>query len=113
MFAPILKRTFPLEPELVLISAGPFLMGSTDDDHLAGDDEKPQHTVELLDYYIGRYPVTNVQYQVFVREAGQQAPWGWNGVSYPEEEGDYPVTYVSWYDAVVYCQWLSQNTGRP
>ena len=98
----------PVEPELVPIPAGPFLMGST-----AGkDNERPQHTVALSAYWIGKYPVTNAQYQVFVRNARALPPSHWDGTTYPEGQGDHPVVFVSWEQATAYCQWLSQETGK-
>ncbi|RRR65524.1 MAG: hypothetical protein EI684_22890 [Candidatus Viridilinea halotolerans] len=69
-------------PELVHIPAGPFLMGSSDDAELADGDEKPQHRLELPDFWIGRYPVTVAQWRRFVAEDGytNRAYWtktGW------------------------------------
>jgi len=54
----------PNEPLLgfVEIPAGPFLMGSNDDIDSLWLDAKPQHTVTLPTYYIGRYPVTVAQF---------------------------------------------------
>ena len=100
------------EPQTVRIPAGPFLMGSSDDE-AAGDAEKPQHTVELATYRIGRYPVTNAEYQVFVRDTGHGPPQHWDGEDYPEGKDDHPVAYVSWHDALAYCKWLSEKTGKP
>ena len=36
--------------------------------------EQPQHTIELSAYWIGKYPVTNAEYQTFVRDAGHMLP---------------------------------------
>ena len=96
------------EPELVRIPAGPFLMGSNE----GPDNEQPQHTVELSAYWIGKYPVTNAEYQVFVLKAGHHSPNHWDGDAYPEGKGDHPVVYVSWEDATAYCTWLSEKTGK-
>ena len=49
----------------VEIPAGPFIMGSADDDPMAWDSERPQHEVDLERFWIGRYPVTNAQYRLF------------------------------------------------
>jgi formylglycine-generating enzyme required for sulfatase activity len=101
-----------LEPEVVHIPAGKFLMGSSDDDEQANDNEKPQHKVELPAYRIGKYPVMNTEYQVFVKETGHRSPRGWDDDRYPEEQGDHPVVNVSWEDARAYCGWLSEKTGK-
>jgi formylglycine-generating enzyme required for sulfatase activity len=101
------------EPVMVRIPAGLFLMGSSDDDNEARDDEKPQHEVELSEYRIGKYPVTNVEYQAFVKQRlGGRSPPYWDGENYPEGKGDYPVVEVTWYDAVAYGEWLTSKTGR-
>ena len=102
----------PLEPEMILIPAGPFLMGSSDDDKQARDAEKPQHIVDLPEYLIGKYPVTNGEYQAFVRDTGRQPPSRWDGGKYPKGQKDHPVAYVTWHDAMAYCKWLSEKTRK-
>ncbi len=118
----------PLLPELVKIPAGPFLMGSSDADTLAYDDEKPQHQLELPTYWIGKTPVTNAQFRPFVAgdgytnrdywtEAGWQwreqekiiTPNFWNDAQWNGD--DYPVVGINWFEAVAYCRWLSAQTG--
>lgn len=104
-----------IEPVMVRIPAGPFLMGSTEGQlkrEVAAEDEAPQHRVALKEYWIGKYPVTNAEYQSFVRETGHPSPKGWNGVDYPAERGGHPVTSISWQDCLAYCRWLSEKTGK-
>ena len=95
--------------EFVRVPAGKFLMGSNNNDD---DDEKPQHTVELSEYLIGKYPVTNFEYQAFVRDAKYKSPEGWNGDQFPAKKSNHPVVNVSWHDAIAFCTWLSQKTGK-
>jgi formylglycine-generating enzyme required for sulfatase activity len=114
-----------LLPDTVLVPEGPFLMGSTEDDEMASDDERPQHTVELPAYRMGRYPLTNAEYTSFIEADGYAHPdyWTTAGWAWREEEGitqprywedekwnrpDYPVVGVSWYEAVAYCRWLTE-----
>jgi len=132
---PTWERRYPFEPEMVFVPAGPFWMGS-DRRRLerAGvewwswfESELPQHQVALPDYWIGQYPVTNAQYRAFIEGGGYrtraywtEAGWGWKGdrtqprywnderYSGPQQ----PVVGVSWYEAVAYCRWLSEATGR-
>jgi sulfatase modifying factor 1 len=77
------------------------------------DDEQPQHPVYVSEFYIGRYPVTNAQYAAFVKATKHRAPEHWEGGGrIPSGKENHPVVYVSWDDAVAFCQWLSQETGR-
>jgi len=101
----------PGEPEMILIPAGEFLMGSDPaKDRHADDNELPQHTICLPDYYIAKTPVTNAQYAAFVQATGQDPPGYWTHGKPPKGLEDHPVVYISWYDAVAYCNWLSQVT---
>lgn len=121
---PKLTRVRDFEPELVFVPAGDFLMGTSDRDiamlrrqfEWAKDydfsREQPQHTVYLPDYYIGKYPVTNAQYRVFVQETGHPALRHWENDRMPSGKDDHPVVYVFWNDAVAYCKWLAAETGK-
>jgi formylglycine-generating enzyme required for sulfatase activity len=104
----------PFEPEMVLIPAGEFLMGS-DPKKVQGANvvEQPQHILHLPDYYLARTPVTNTQYAAFVGASGHDRPKHWQGGKPPQGKDDHPVVNVSWHDAVAYCRWLSEATGRP
>jgi formylglycine-generating enzyme required for sulfatase activity len=100
------------EPETVYIPAGQFWMGSDDPD--APDFEKPCHSVDLPSFRIGKYPLTNRQYAEFIRQSKRIAPpeMGWSGQNPPADKLDHPVQGVTWYEALEYCQWLSEKTGR-
>ncbi|WP_165774509.1 formylglycine-generating enzyme family protein [Candidatus Viridilinea mediisalina] len=119
----------PWVPELVKVPAGPFLMGSTDADIRARDNEKPQHELTLPDYWIGHTEVTNAQFRPFVEGDGYtniaywtEAGWAWRvaeKISQPmfwEDSlfngDDQPVVGVSWYEAVAYVRWLSAQIGH-
>jgi len=106
--------THSFEPEIILIPAGDFLMGTDPaKDKDARDDEQPQHTLHLPDYYIARTPITNAQYAVFVKATDHELPMNWKRRRPPSGKEDHPVVYVSWYDAVVYCNWLAELTSKP
>jgi formylglycine-generating enzyme required for sulfatase activity len=108
------KPPLPYEPESVEVPAGVFLMGSPAGEDIPGY-ECPQHEVALPAYHIGKYPLTNVQYAEFIKQTKHPAPQkvGWFGQTPPRDKLDHPVVGVSWYDAVAYCRWLSEQTGRP
>lgn len=115
-------------PELVLIPADSFKMGSVNGDA----DEKPAHLVRLKGYYIGKHEVTNGQYCVFLNEANGTASTvkSWidmNGSyenvkcriqrskqSFEVVSGfeNYPVNFVTAKGALAYCKWLSEKTGH-
>ena len=87
--------------EMVSLPAGQFLMGSPDSDPDAKSYEKPQHPVKINSFAIGKYPVTQAQYQ---------AVMGTNP-SYFKNNLQNPVEQVSWNDAQAFCEKLSQITG--
>jgi formylglycine-generating enzyme required for sulfatase activity len=103
----------PFEPEMILIPAGEFLMGSDPQkDQDAGDDEQPQHILYLPEYYLAKTPVTNAQYTAFVQVTDRERPQHWRNGKLPSGKADHPVVYVSWYDTIAYCLWLSKVTGK-
>lgn len=106
---PIIDR-LPFEPETVYIPAGPFIMGTDEGRAYEG----PAHEVELPAYRIGNYPVTQGEFAAFIQYTGQVIPaLGWPGMQPAAGEEHQPVTGVTWYQAVDYCQWLADKTGRP
>ena len=110
----VVERLQPFEPDMILIPAGEFLMGSDPrKDKDAYDDEQPQHTLYLPDYHLARTPVTNAQYAAFVQATGHDEPRRWEGGKPPRGKWEHPVVSVSWHDAVAYCRWLSEVTGQP
>lgn len=113
MDQPPQKLGLSFEPETILIPAGEFLMGSdSHKDEYVLDDEQPQHSLRLPNYYLAKTPVTNAQYAAFVQATGYDRPFHWRGGRLLTDKEDHPVVGVSWYDAMAYCRWLSEATGK-
>ena len=82
--------------EMVYIPSGEYTMGST-----VSDDEKPPHQVTIDEFYLGKYPITQAQYQLIM------------GDNTSDFQGDrLPVECVSWDDAREFCDRLSKITGK-
>ncbi len=101
---PPVKREF--FPEMVPIPAGTFLMGSEE----GPDNEKPAHRVWVNSFMIGKFPLTNAEYRIFVEETGSSGPPFWSDETFSHP--DKPVVGTSWYDAIAYCDWLSKRSGK-
>lgn len=71
------------------------------------DNEKPVHQVTLSDFYISAYCVTFDDYDAFCEAKGREKPND-RGMG----RGNRPVINVSWYEAIEYCNWLSEKDGR-
>lgn len=101
------------EPKTIYITAGTFLMGSQPGENVP-DYETPQHPVTLPAYRIGKYPVTNSEYEAYISETKGQVPSSkyWVGRKVRSGYEKYPVDGVTWVDAADYCQWLSEQTER-
>ena len=110
-FRTYFSQSIEAVPKLVLIPAGVFLMGSYDNDKDARNNEKPKHQVELSEYAIGKHPITNREYEAFVKETNYRAPKQWKKGTYPSGKADHPVTHVTWNDVKAYCEWMSKKTG--
>jgi formylglycine-generating enzyme required for sulfatase activity/tRNA A-37 threonylcarbamoyl transferase component Bud32 len=87
--------------EMVEIPAGTFYMGSPENEEERRDSESPQHQVNVPSFFIGKYPLTQAQYQAIM---GSEQGY-FTGTNCP-------VECVTWDDAVAFCQKLSQKTGK-
>ncbi|AFZ02387.1 bifunctional serine/threonine-protein kinase/formylglycine-generating enzyme family protein [Calothrix sp. PCC 6303] len=87
--------------EMVEIPGGTFMMGSPKTEAGRRDNESPHHQVTVPSFLMGKYPVTQAQYQAIMGTN----PAYFKGVNRPVEQ-------VSWDDAVELCEKLSQKTGK-
>ncbi len=90
-------------PEMVVIPAGRFLMGSPESESGRDRDEGPQRWVEVPRFAMGRFEVTQGQWQ---------AVMGSNPSQFKECGLDCPVENVSWNDAQEFVRRLNQRTGQ-
>lgn len=63
-------------------------------------------------YYVSKYMISCHMYKEFIDDTGRTSPSYWNQNNYPEGKGNDPVLYVSYDDAVSYCEWLTKKDGR-
>src|SRR5262249_3234638 len=93
-----------IEPETVVIPAAQFWMGCES----GAQCERPAHKVWVDSFRIGKYAITNRLYGIFLADTGYAIPPGLTDARF--NDPDQPVTSVSWYDAVAYCEWLTSRT---
>jgi formylglycine-generating enzyme required for sulfatase activity len=119
-------RIRPENPAMVTIPAGETLIGTPEsdipgiaaawsevgvrEDWLA--KEVPRHHRVVDTFNIAMYPVTNVEYERFMRHTGARPPTSWRFGVYPPDRANHPVWTVRAEDADAYAAWLSVRTGR-
>ena len=74
------------------------------------DCEIPVHRVWVDEFLLASTQVTNAEYALFLRDTRSAAPPFWHDANFNHPEQ--PVVGVSWHEAVCYCEWLSERTGR-
>jgi formylglycine-generating enzyme required for sulfatase activity len=97
-----------LAVEMVYVPAGPFVLG-------AEGELQPQIAVLDKGFWMDKTPVTNEQYQHFLKanpnhpapnvKADWAKPYNWNGRDFPKGKEKHPVVLVSWNDAQAFCKW--------
>ncbi len=95
----------PAATPFVDLPGGEFTMGSD-----LRPDELPVRRVVVRPFSAALVPVTNAEYARFLDATGHEPPGFWDNPHFTEP--DCPVAGVSWFDAVDYCDWLSEVTGR-
>ena len=98
-------------PEMMVVPAGSFTMGSPANEPGRYADEGPQHTVTIArQFAVGQFELTFDEWDACVADGGC------NGYK-PNDEGwgrgRRPVINVSWDDATAYVAWLAKKTGKP
>ncbi len=101
-------------PEMIVVPAGSFTMGSPESEERRSNDEGPQHVVTFeRPFAVGRFEVSFDQWQQCVLGGGCNRSRLNNGNSgWIQVQGNTPIILVSWDDAKDYAAWLSKKTGR-
>ncbi len=114
-------------PEMVVVPAGSFTMGSPESEPKRSSAEGPQHEVRIAKpFAVGRFAVTRDEFETFVKDSGHSLDRGcriWTGSEEQDsagsfrspgfaQTGSHPVVCVNWNDARAYVQWLSGKTGK-
>ena len=97
--------------EMVKIPTGKFMMGSPETEPGRYPHESPQHYVDVPEFFMGKYLVTQAQWETVIGKNNfWQVIMGNNPSRFKGE--NHPVENVSWYDATEFCRKLSQITGK-
>jgi formylglycine-generating enzyme required for sulfatase activity len=103
-------------PEMVVLPAGSFTMGSPAEERDRQYNEGPQHVVNIgRPFAVGKFHATRDQFAAFVQATGRDMSnrsCSWRSPEF-EQEGSHPVVCVSWDDAKAYAEWVATKTGKP
>jgi len=110
----------------VRVEGGTFMMGSNDGE----SDEKPVHQVTLSPFYMAKHELSVGEFRAFVNATGYRTnaetgggAYIWTGSTWEKKKDanwknpyitqtdTHPVSCVSWYDAIAYCNWMSSKEG--
>ena len=114
-------------PEVRVIPAGSFQMGSTENELEREKDEGPLHTVTIKQFALGAFPITKKQFNAFIKDTNyhfknqctvrvrdnieERAGYSYMNPGFYQDDM-HPVVCVNWYDAIAYASWLSKKTGK-
>ena len=101
---------------LVLVPGGQFTMGAPEGESPVDPDESPQFTARVDPFWMAACEITNAQFALF--DASHDSRFMdtyWKdrvGPGFPLNQSEQPVVRVSWREAYLFCEWLSQVTGE-
>ena len=106
------------EKDMIFVRGGTFRMGCND----PHSNCYPQHKVQVADFYMDRWPVTNAEYKKFIDAVGYHVPhyevswcdtsdynWDADTLLYPPGKANHPVVLVTWEDAMAYAAWAKKR----
>jgi serine/threonine protein kinase len=92
--------------EWITVPAGEFILGDNRKKHRGAlEIQTLRPKMSLPEYCIAKYPITNLQYQLFVQSTGHKPPSLWVNGRIPAGKERHPVVNVVWYDAQDFCAW--------
>jgi formylglycine-generating enzyme required for sulfatase activity len=108
-------RDFDSAPEMIVVPAGKFMMGSPAADDDADESERPQHEVVIATpFAVGVSPITRGQFTFFIEATNYRVEEGsnfsWRDPGF-EQADDHPVVCVNLLDAQAYVRWLGERSG--
>ena len=92
--------------EMVKIPAGTFTMGAGIAEESANEDEYPPRKASVTEFWIGKYAITQAQWQQFVASHQDSKP------ALTANQHNKPANSIFWTEAVECCHWLSQLSGK-
>jgi formylglycine-generating enzyme required for sulfatase activity len=116
-------RLDPLAPAMCAVPYGPFTMGMSEEEAARAGKRYgipvawmrkscPEHEVLVDAFEIGRQPVTEMEWAVFLRDTGvAERPAHWRDTTAPPYRRSHPVHGVPWHAVLLYTEWLSERTG--
>jgi formylglycine-generating enzyme required for sulfatase activity len=118
----------PACPEMVVVPAGAFTMGSPENERGHSSEESPEHRVTIANpLAIGKFSVTRGEFAAFVKETDYKSAGGcdvWSGSEWTyqsegswrsprfDQDDRHPLVCVNWYDAKAFVAWLSKKVGK-
>ena len=120
-------RDCPECPEMIVVAAGSFMMGSPENEPDRDAIEGPQRRVTIRKFAVGKFDITRAQWASFAAATNRTATGGcawagpaeeeldptmsWRKLGFPQDD-THPVVCVTWQDAQDYVHWLRQRTGK-
>jgi formylglycine-generating enzyme required for sulfatase activity len=100
-------------PQMVVVPAGSFLMGSPETELGREVYEGPQHRVMILKQFaVGRFEISRDDWQICVTDGPCEAQSSSTGMGAVPGAGRLPMVNIAWREASQYAEWLSQRTGQ-
>ena len=72
-------------------------------------DESPEHRVTVKTFYLDRLEVTNKDYYIFIHATNHKPPPHWNGLKFPNGQGNFPVTNLTFFEAASFAEWAGKR----